>query len=122
MSSSTGIICCPIELEPRTLSQVQLNHAREAAADVVGKMEPAGATTIFTEGLKPVRTSKEMERSIELAGLRDRYECGGDDMESSEEEKLRRTKEKTCECSCKAAAIDSSDEAIKIKEPASSPF
>ncbi|KAI9107834.1 hypothetical protein K1719_021170 [Acacia pycnantha] len=41
-----------IELEPKTLSQGQLSHARKVAADVVQKMEPKGASALFTEGLE----------------------------------------------------------------------
>lgn len=66
--------------------------------------------------MKPVRTSKEMKRSIKLAGVRDHYE-GGDDVESREE------KEKPCQCSCAAAMSDSTDDVeVKIKEPVTSPF
>lgn len=42
-------VCCPIEMEPRTLSQGQLNNAREAAAGVVQTMEPREASNIFVE-------------------------------------------------------------------------
>ncbi|KAI3427655.1 uncharacterized protein J3R85_009214 [Psidium guajava] len=53
---------CPIEMEPRTLREGQLNHAREVAADVIQKMEPDKATSIFTEGLKPISPMKDTWR------------------------------------------------------------
>ncbi|XP_020225401.1 uncharacterized protein LOC109807295 isoform X2 [Cajanus cajan] len=40
---------CPIELEPRTLNQVQLTQAREVAAEVVQKLEPCEASALFIE-------------------------------------------------------------------------
>ncbi|RYR40717.1 hypothetical protein Ahy_A09g046455 [Arachis hypogaea] len=40
---------CSIELEPRTLSQVQLIQVREVAADVVQKLEPREASALFVE-------------------------------------------------------------------------
>ncbi|XP_054779609.1 uncharacterized protein LOC129287471 isoform X2 [Prosopis cineraria] len=38
-----------IELEPKTLNQGQISQARKVAADVVQKMEPKEASSLFTE-------------------------------------------------------------------------
>ncbi|CAO2813367.1 unnamed protein product [Amaranthus hypochondriacus] len=49
---ATGLPC-PIEMEPKTLKEVQLNHAREQAV-AIQKMEPQNAPDIFFQGLKEV--------------------------------------------------------------------
>ncbi|XP_038712915.1 uncharacterized protein LOC120006871 [Tripterygium wilfordii] len=49
---SMANVCCSIELEPRTLKEGQLNHAREVAADVVQNMQPSDASDIFIKGLR----------------------------------------------------------------------
>ncbi|KAG6727817.1 hypothetical protein I3843_02G124700 [Carya illinoinensis] len=45
-------IRCSIETEPETLNQLQLNHAREVAADIVQRMEPNEASALFTDQLR----------------------------------------------------------------------
>ncbi|KAF5453106.1 hypothetical protein F2P56_028044 [Juglans regia] len=45
-------IRCSIEMEPKTLNQLQLNHAREVAADVVQRMEPNEASALFTDRVR----------------------------------------------------------------------
>nr|POE53112.1 hypothetical protein CFP56_13656 [Quercus suber] len=54
--------CCSIETEPKTLNEGQLNRAREVAADVVQKMEPNEASTIFNEILSPQIKDQEREK------------------------------------------------------------
>ncbi|KAI3857677.1 hypothetical protein MKW98_028941 [Papaver atlanticum] len=54
---------CSIELEPRTLNELELNVAREAAVDIVLNSEPGSnelASKLLTEGLKPMFSVKEM--------------------------------------------------------------
>eukprot|EP00252_Welwitschia_mirabilis_P005870 TRINITY_DN16466_c0_g1_i1.p1 TRINITY_DN16466_c0_g1~~TRINITY_DN16466_c0_g1_i1.p1 ORF type:complete len:116 (+),score=10.13 TRINITY_DN16466_c0_g1_i1:114-461(+) len=60
--SSTSTESAAIEMEPRTLSEVQLQEAREAAVDVMQQKPPDEALSIFTKGLRPVRSVKEMEK------------------------------------------------------------
>ncbi|XP_031473356.1 uncharacterized protein LOC116245893 [Nymphaea colorata] len=45
---------CSLEMEPRTLRSVQLDVAREQAANVLKRETPEDATKIFTKGMKPV--------------------------------------------------------------------
>jgi hypothetical protein len=49
------------QMEPLTLREEQLQEAREAAADILQNKQPDEALTIFTEGLVPVRSVREME-------------------------------------------------------------
>ncbi|KAI3846914.1 hypothetical protein MKX03_016570 [Papaver bracteatum] len=54
---------CSIELEPRTLNELELNVAREAAVDIVLNSESGSnglASKLLTEGLKPMFSVKEM--------------------------------------------------------------
>ncbi|KAM3380184.1 hypothetical protein P3S68_005757 [Capsicum galapagoense] len=41
--------CCPIEMEPKTLKQGQLNLAREVAVDIVQNTESGEASNLFLE-------------------------------------------------------------------------
>ncbi|KAM5579152.1 hypothetical protein ABKV19_009104 [Rosa sericea] len=108
-------VCCSIEMEPRTLSQVQLNHAREMAADVVQKMEPNEASATFSEGLRPISSKRQMEQE----------DADGD----GEEPKIflvleleeAQVYERPCQCLCAAANIETPDQE-KLKEPLSAPF
>ncbi|KAL3720974.1 hypothetical protein ACJRO7_005741 [Eucalyptus globulus] len=106
--------CCPIEMEPRTLSEGQLNHAREVAADVVQKMEPEKATSIFTEGLKPADPAKDTQRLAE-----NREEVDGEVIESRKQ--AAKCIEQPCQCSCVSALSESPDQ-LQLKEPLSAPF
>ncbi|KAK7389574.1 hypothetical protein VNO78_24728 [Psophocarpus tetragonolobus] len=58
---------CPIELEPRTLKQVQLTQAREVAAEVVQKLEPCQASALFIQGLMhPIQEVMHMDENGSL--------------------------------------------------------
>ncbi|XP_062023972.1 uncharacterized protein LOC133740110 [Rosa rugosa] len=108
-------VCCSIEMEPRTLSQVQLNHAREMAADVVQKMESNEASATFSEGLRPIGSETQVDH-VNIAE-------GGEEPQNklileSEESQLY---ERPCQCLCAAANIEIPDQE-KLKEPLSAPF
>ncbi|XP_002299733.3 uncharacterized protein LOC7470576 isoform X1 [Populus trichocarpa] len=124
-------ICCSIEMEPRTLREGQLSHARvskafdllqalnvsffqEVAADVAQKMEPEEASDVFINGLRPVVSIKEMSQ---IEGNGDRHdhkvvEC---------KEKTAEIIDRPCQCSCIPKDIESPDQ-LNLKEPLSAPF
>ncbi|KAJ1388753.1 hypothetical protein SESBI_38844 [Sesbania bispinosa] len=93
---------CSIELEPRTLSQVQLTQAREVAAQLVQKLEPNEASALLIEGLiHPIKEETHMDENTRKAeGIPD------DD------------KPCNCQCSC----ITQNPFHITLKEPLSAPF
>ncbi|KAK1360187.1 hypothetical protein POM88_044661 [Heracleum sosnowskyi] len=96
--------CCPIEMEPKTLNEGQLNQAREVAVDIVLNKEAYEATKILVEGLKPVsRGNMIVDSKIE--------EC-------KEMIKI----ETACQCSLTSSVIDSPADNSKPKEPLSAPF
>ncbi|KAJ4828292.1 hypothetical protein Tsubulata_034963 [Turnera subulata] len=106
-------VCCSIELEPRTLNEGQLNHAREVAADVVQKMEPKEASIVVIKGLPPPVPAIEM----------DWREKNGDDLEHnlvSYEDKAAII-EGPCQCSCIPSNVESPEQ-VNFKEPLSAPF
>ncbi|KAK7349201.1 hypothetical protein VNO77_06379 [Canavalia gladiata] len=102
---------CSIELEPRTLNQVQLTQAREVAAEVVQKLEPREASALFIEGLihpiKEVTHMDENGRQVEKI-----VDC----MVKAE----TITEEKACHCQCSCATENPFP--INLKEPLSAPF
>ncbi|GFZ08075.1 hypothetical protein Acr_19g0010120 [Actinidia rufa] len=107
--------CCSIEMEPRTLNQGQLTHAREAAVDIVHKNEQKEASTIFMEGLKPVDPVKEVVwivKKEDTLGRKLVIEC---------EEKTQLI-EPPCKCLCSSAILESPEKVELIKEPLSAPF
>lgn len=55
-------------MEPLTLSQGQLQEARKAAVNIIQKKHPDEALVIFTKGLRPVRSVREMECLLETEG------------------------------------------------------
>ncbi|XP_019417955.1 PREDICTED: uncharacterized protein LOC109328784 isoform X2 [Lupinus angustifolius] len=95
---------CPIELEPRTLSQMQLTQAREVAAEIVQKLEPIEASTLF---LEEIRKIGENERQVE-----ELIDC------IEKDEFIHAEKACHCKCSCNVENTLHSD----IKEPLSAPF
>ncbi|KAH6781359.1 hypothetical protein C2S52_001890 [Perilla frutescens var. hirtella] len=107
--------CCSIELEPRTLKQGQLNHAREIAVDIVQKNEPDEASTIFNElqGLKEVVGIKEPPPVVVVSG-ENTVEEGGRAVLINEEINVE-----TC---CQCLVVETSPECRVIKEPLSAPF
>ncbi|XP_023898519.1 uncharacterized protein LOC112010410 [Quercus suber] len=98
--------CCSIETEPKTLNEGQLNRAREVAADVVQKMEPNEASTIFNEILSP--QIKDQEREKEEKEIHEPVEKGD-------------IIERPCQCLCTTAIVESPDP-TSLKEPLSAPF
>ncbi|XP_024185485.1 uncharacterized protein LOC112190287 isoform X3 [Rosa chinensis] len=87
-------VCCSIEMEPRTLSQVQLNHAR---------------------GLRPIGSETQVDHvNIAEAGEEPQNKL----ILESEEAQLY---ERSCQCLCAAANIETPDQE-KLKEPLSAPF
>ncbi|PON54330.1 hypothetical protein PanWU01x14_195590 [Parasponia andersonii] len=107
-------VCCSIELEPRTLKEGQLNHAREVAVDVVQKLEPHEATVIFIEGLRPIGSIQKMKQITE---------------EEEEDNRVGVLKENAqmieipCQCTCTATTTSTESlEQNKLREPLSAPF
>ncbi|WVZ23192.1 hypothetical protein V8G54_001736 [Vigna mungo] len=99
---------CPIELEPRTLNQVQLTQAREVAAEVVQKLEPCEASALFIEGLMhPIQKVMQMDENENLT------EKLADCMKKAES---ITDQSKACHCQCSCATENS------FKEPLSAPF
>ncbi|GMI73140.1 hypothetical protein HRI_000983300 [Hibiscus trionum] len=93
-------VCCSIEMEPRTLNQGQLNHAREMAQ----KMEPKEAAAEFIEGIggvevEQVVTETEEEKGVNVVG-------------------------RPCQCACQTLHIESPDPHFNnpVKEPLTAPF
>ncbi|XP_057797245.1 uncharacterized protein LOC131013197 isoform X2 [Salvia miltiorrhiza] len=105
--------CCSIELEPRTLKQGQLDHAREIAVDIVQTKEPDEASTMFTEGLKEVVGIKEPAVVVTVSG-----ENPPEEGEGAAVIKEEITVETYCQC----LVVESSPECRDIKEPLSAPF
>ncbi|CAN6707187.1 hypothetical protein ACFX13_025563 [Malus domestica] len=111
-------VCCSIETEPRTLSEGQLNHAREIAADVVEKMEPTEASAIFIEGLRPVLDSvKEMKHMTDEEG--EQLQLQTKLVEWKEEAQIL---EGPCQCLCSTAIVETPDQETRLTEPVSAPF
>ncbi|XP_077228558.1 uncharacterized protein LOC143861526 [Tasmannia lanceolata] len=103
-------LCYSIEMEPRTLSQGELSTAREEAVFIVQKKEPDEASTIFTEGMRPVTSIKEMEKKVEMTDQLHRLH----DLKKSAE-----IIRKSWDCACTSTTLE---ESPKIKEPLSAPF
>ncbi len=64
-------------MEPLTLTEDQLQEAREEAVDIIRKTHKDEALTIFTAGLLPVHSVREMEclkqnEAQKLINLRDK--------------------------------------------------
>ncbi|KAL1559102.1 hypothetical protein AAHA92_09484 [Salvia divinorum] len=112
--------CCSIELEPRTLKQGQLDHAREIAVDIVQTKEPDKASTMFTEGLKEVVEIKEPAVVVSVSGenLPRKAVEEGDRGGAVFKEEVVVNMEAYCQC----LVVESSPECRDIKEPLSAPF
>ncbi|KAJ7011875.1 hypothetical protein NC653_002080, partial [Populus alba x Populus x berolinensis] len=63
---SMANICCSIEMEPRTLREAQLSHAREEAADVAQKMEPKEASDVFINVIFHIQSLKKTTFCMEI--------------------------------------------------------
>ncbi|XVE88832.1 hypothetical protein DITRI_Ditri19aG0100300 [Diplodiscus trichospermus] len=109
-------VCCSIEMEPRTLNQGQINHAREMAADAAQKMERREASAIFIEGLGLI-SAVETEEVHELKDEKHTEYC---------KQKSQNIVERPCQCSCNSINIESPDPnsiiLSNVKEPVTAPF
>ncbi|KAK2406216.1 hypothetical protein QL285_041973 [Trifolium repens] len=105
---------CPIELEPRTLNEVELSQARELAAEVVEKLEPNEASALFVEGIimHPIKEGTHMdENESQIEKLIDI---------TKKAENI--THEEVCQCQCSSCSTESQSYTITLKEPLSAPF
>ncbi|KAH9714178.1 hypothetical protein WN944_021983 [Citrus x changshan-huyou] len=108
--------CCPIEMEPKTLREVQLNHAIEVAADAVQKMEPEEASISFIKDSEAVGV-EEKERTQKGQQFPNAVDCN-----VADDQKTMNPIIKTpCQCSLMNVNVDSPDQ-INLKEPLSAPF
>ncbi|KAG6384118.1 hypothetical protein SASPL_120517 [Salvia splendens] len=114
--------CCSIELEPRTLKQGQLDHAREIAVDIVQTKEPDEASTMFTElqGLKDVVEIKEPAVVVTVSG--ENLQPQKVVEESGRGGAVFKEEVVTVETYCQCLVVESSPECRDIKEPLSAPF
>ncbi|KAL3824385.1 hypothetical protein ACJIZ3_020414 [Penstemon smallii] len=110
--------CCSIEMEPRTLNQGQLNHAREIAVDIVQKKETNEASNIFIEGLEPIVEIKEVAVVVVSNANPPREAAAAEVM------KTEINVETCCQCSCTTdqLVMESPLDACRVKEPLSAPF
>uniref|UniRef100_A0A7N1A9G1 Uncharacterized protein n=1 Tax=Kalanchoe fedtschenkoi TaxID=63787 RepID=A0A7N1A9G1_KALFE len=113
-------LCCAIETEPRTLSQGQLNQAREIAGGIANNFEPREAEIIFTKGLRPVNSDKES--GLEIISENSR----GEWMETTTSIAINqkgRIMEKPCQCAlAPPSPEESSTQDQSVQEPYTAPF
>ncbi|CAL5195525.1 unnamed protein product [Lathyrus oleraceus] len=103
---------CPIELEPRTLSGVELTQARELAAEVVQNMEPSEAAAVFFEGIMhPIKEEAHMDKN----------NCKNEKLIDFTKKKETIPYEKVCQCQC-SSSTESPFCIVGAKEPLSAPF
>ncbi|XP_022724816.1 uncharacterized protein LOC111281352 [Durio zibethinus] len=116
-------VCCSIEMEPRTLKQGQLNHAREMAADVAQKMKE-DASAVFIEGLGLV-SAVEIKEVNDLTNELEK-EVGVEKHVEYCNQKAQNIVERPCQCSCDINNIESPDPnniiLNNVKEPVTAPF
>ncbi|CAI0474705.1 unnamed protein product [Linum tenue] len=111
-------ICCPIEMEPKTLSEGQLNHARELAADVVLNLEPEEVSTIFTK-----KATTLVSPNIAAAG-------GTVDGQMRKKDEAVAAADDGAVAACQCCCIDPTNsfggglslDELKLKEPLTAPF
>ncbi|CAM8920434.1 unnamed protein product [Rhodiola kirilowii] len=117
---------CSIEMEPRTLSEGQLNQAREIAGAIVNKFERRDAEIIFTEGLKPIHSTKEVGSEIIESAQRERIENGIAIAGGVTNEKAQ-IMEKPCQCAMAPPVEEPSTQhqahlMLQLQEPHTAPF
>ncbi|KAI3671587.1 hypothetical protein L1987_87326 [Smallanthus sonchifolius] len=100
--------CCPIEAEPKTMNQVELNQAREVAVGVLKDNNPSEASRILHEGMKPVVGIEAMAKAIERKDTIDKLQG------------TSTTSEAVCQCSI--TGVLSPPDQCSLKEPLSAPF
>ncbi|RZC92650.1 hypothetical protein C5167_007572 [Papaver somniferum] len=134
---------CSIELEPRTLNELELNVAREAAVDIVlnsGSGSNELASKLLTEGLRPMFSVKEMilddEEEEQQDSIANWYkENSGTSKTSSggksivvasvnvKLDNLQMGCDPNCACNVKPISIRKSPNSkYRIREPVSAPF
>ncbi|KAF9613564.1 hypothetical protein IFM89_008955 [Coptis chinensis] len=108
-------LCCSIEMEPRTLNEGQLNHAREAAVDIIQKMDSVESSNAFIEGLKPVVPIEEMEQIVERRHQIQKLtvDC---------KETIVPAVDPFNDCACITPSVVDSPDLAPIREPLSAPF
>ncbi|MCL7024976.1 hypothetical protein MKW94_007830 [Papaver nudicaule] len=131
---------CSIELEPRTLNELELYVAREAAVDIVLNSE-SGSSKVPIEGLRPMLTVKETtmddeEEEDQQNSIANWYKenrvtskassSGRSKFVSSVNVKfddLQMRCDHNCMCNTKRTSIDESPSSkYSIREPLSAPF
>ncbi|KAI3856560.1 hypothetical protein MKW92_020686 [Papaver armeniacum] len=137
---------CSIELEPRTLNEVEFNVAREAAVDIVLNSESGSgsnelASKLLTEGLRPMFSVKEMildveEEEEQQDSIANWYKENSGTSKTSSRGKskvvasvnvkfddLQMGCDPNCACNLKPISIRKSPNSkYRIREPVSAPF
>ncbi|KAI3983734.1 hypothetical protein MKX01_001138 [Papaver californicum] len=139
---------CSIELEPRTLNELELNVVREAAMDIILNSESGSnelASNLLIEGLRPMFPVKETtmdddieeeEEEEEQNSITNWYKensIGTSKTNSSGRSKvvalvnvksddLQMSCDPNCVCNLKPIRIDKSPKRKYIREPVSAPL
>ncbi|KAK9677063.1 hypothetical protein RND81_11G119600 [Saponaria officinalis] len=114
---------CAIELEPKTLNPLQINHARELAV-VIQKIDPQEAPNLFIQGLQQVKSSEDLGQINEG---QDGNFVGNNMVDESNTEMDNNTptniikEQRPHNCLCANFLIDSPDDIVH-KEPVTAPF
>ncbi|MFS8000130.1 hypothetical protein Hanom_Chr12g01174741 [Helianthus anomalus] len=108
LTKPMATFCCPIETEPKTMNQVELNQVREVAVGVIKDNKPSEASRILNEGMKPVIGIEEMAKVIERKDTIDKIQG------------MTTINEAVCQCS--TSGVLSTPDQCGLKEPLSAPF
>ncbi|KAF5205924.1 hypothetical protein FRX31_004492 [Thalictrum thalictroides] len=103
-------------MEPRTLNEGQINHARKAAVNIIQNTESNESSTAFIEGLKPVVPIKEIEEMFERRHQFQKL------VDSKETAVAAIEPAAVHNCACNTVNVDESPDMAKIREPLSAPF
>ncbi|XP_048492195.1 uncharacterized protein LOC104904755 isoform X2 [Beta vulgaris subsp. vulgaris] len=106
---------CAIEMEPKTLNEGQINHARAVAIQL---MEPERASDIFVQGLREVESLEGIEQIIKEDEVITKLGNSRVD-DCSKDEKNKN--ESSHHCLCTTILINSPDELTR-REPVTAPF
>ncbi|XP_052176135.1 uncharacterized protein LOC127790602 [Diospyros lotus] len=105
--------CCSIEMEPRTLNQGQLYHAREVAVDILQKKEPTDEPCgVFIQEATTIQKTEVFVKGDLVDDKLKHVEC---------EEKTRIIGT-SCQCICSSNGSIESPDQMNLKEPLSAPF
>ncbi|XP_038986573.1 uncharacterized protein LOC103710244 isoform X2 [Phoenix dactylifera] len=99
---------CTIEMEPRTLSEGELNDAREAAVAIIQSKEPKEALSIFTQGKSLTGAVKGPGEEVERQGHGIEEGTG--------------LAKKSWNLPCGPDSSEEFPDGTKLREPLSSPF